>query len=152
MWHERLMRYVPLFIWISVIFALSSGQASMSETSRFIRPVLEFLFPMASDETMLWVLKAIRKLAHVFIYATLALFAARAFYGSSIFLRRYWFAASTLLILIIASIDETHQSFTSSRTGTVWDVLIDLCSGIAMIIIILIFKNKRPLSRVFSQK
>ena len=43
-WREAVTVYAPLFLWIGVIFYFSSGQGSMAETSRFIRPLLEFLF------------------------------------------------------------------------------------------------------------
>jgi hypothetical protein len=44
-WRGRFFRYAPLVLWIGLILFLSSGQASMSNTSRFIRPLLVFLFP-----------------------------------------------------------------------------------------------------------
>ncbi len=46
-WRERIIRYAPLILWIGLIMLLSTGQASMSNTSHFIRPVLEFFFPNA---------------------------------------------------------------------------------------------------------
>lgn len=127
---ERFTRYVPLFVWIGVIFFLSSGQASMSETSRFLRPLLEFFFPSATPETLTVFHGYIRKFAHLAEYAVLGFFAARAFSTSSIeLLRKHWLVLSLVLVFLIAGLDEFNQSLDSSRTGSIWDVLLDFVGG-----------------------
>jgi VanZ family protein len=37
--------------------------------------------------------------------------------------------------LSVAALDEWHQSFIPSRTGTVWDVLLDSVAGVAFLVI-----------------
>lgn len=134
-WRGRISRYAPLVLWIGVIFVLSTGQASMSETSRIIRPVLEFLFPSAPEETILFYLVGIRKSAHVAEYAVLAFLASRAFRRSSIkILQRFWFVSALVLVILIASIDEYGQSLRPERTGSIYDVLIDIFGGLAALI------------------
>ncbi|MEJ7848107.1 MAG: VanZ family protein [Pyrinomonadaceae bacterium] len=129
-WRERFTRYAPLFVWIGVIFFLSSGQASMPETSRFIRPLLEFFFPSASAETLTIFHGYIRKFAHLAEYAVAGFFAARAFSTSSIeLLRKHWIVLSLVLTISIAWLDEFNQSLNSSRTSSVWDVLLDVTGG-----------------------
>jgi hypothetical protein len=62
-------------------------------------------------------------------YAILAFWAIRAFSGSSVgFLRdqRFWLAV--LLVILVTSTDEYHQSFEPSRTSSIYDVLLD-CTG-----------------------
>ena len=130
-WRKRIIRYAPLLIWIGVIFFLSSGQASMSNTSLFMRPFLEWLFPNASEETLLNYLVFIRKAAHPSVYAVLGFLAARAFSTSAkIILQRYWFLFSLLLVFLIASTDEFNQSFLASRTGAFSDVMLDTAGGL----------------------
>ncbi len=108
----------------------------MSNTSRFIRPLLEFLFPNSPEELLIVYHGYIRKLAHVTVYAILAFWAARAFVGSSRnFLRRFWFVCAFVSVVAVASIDETNQSFVNSRTGSIYDVLLDVAGGTAMIAI-----------------
>jgi VanZ family protein len=143
-WCARFFRYAPLILWIGIIFYLSSGQASMSQTSRFIRPLLEFLFPATPQETLVIYHGYIRKLAHFTEYAILGFLAARAFSSSSIrVLRKYWFAFSFLLVTLIASIDETNQSFLPSRTGSIYDVLLDVSGGLTMALILYWVKNRK---------
>lgn len=138
---QRFFRYAPLFLWIGVIFLFSTSQASMGNTSRFIRPILVFLFPGASEETLVSYHFYIRKFAHFAEYAILAFFASRAFSTSfQKFLQKYWFLISLSLVLIIASTDEFNQSFISTRTGSIWDVLLDLSGGLTMLLIVYFFK------------
>ncbi|MGI9035357.1 MAG: VanZ family protein [Pyrinomonadaceae bacterium] len=140
----RFFRYAPLLLWIGVVLFASTGNASMAQTSRFIRPVLEFLFPNAPDETLQIYHFYIRKSAHFTEYAILAFWAARAFAGSAKpFLRKYWFIISFILVLTIASIDETNQSFNPSRTGSPRDVLLDCAGGAFMILIFAIFRTAK---------
>ena len=136
-----LSRYVPLLLWIGVIFFLSSSQGSMSETSRIIRPILEFLFPDATPETIGFYHAIIRKFAHFAEYAVLALLAFRALVRSRFQDRP--FVASILLAGVIAVIDETGQSFNAERTGSAGDVLIDV-AGACFATAVLWIAGKRP--------
>lgn len=131
--HGRFLRYVPLLLWIGLILFASTSQASMSSTSRFVRPVLEFLFPNASEATLVIYHGYIRKTAHFVEYAVLALLAARAFrFSGRELLRRYWPALAPALVLLVAVADEFNQSLNPARTGSVYDVLIDLAGGVFM--------------------
>ena len=125
-----LTAYAPLVIWTIVTLGLGSGAASMNETSRFIGPLLKFLFPSADADTLYLYHAAIRKLAHVFQYGVLCLFALRAF---RIYRRQTVLALC--YVLLIAVVDEVNQSFDPARTATPLDVLLDLFGGgIAVII------------------
>jgi len=143
-WRGRIFRYAPLILWIGLILFLSTEQASMSNTSRFIRPLLEFLFPNASEETLVIYHGYIRKFAHITEYAILAFWASRAFFNSSQkFTRRFWFVLAFVLVLLVASIDEMNQSFLASRTGSIYDVLLDSSGGLAMILIFYLASDYR---------
>ena len=148
-WRGRLIRYAPLVLWIGVIFFLSSNHGSMAETSRFIRPIIEFFFPSASPDTFLIVHAFIRKTAHFVEYAILAIFAARALNNSSFrLLSKYWYAFSLLFVLIVAAIDETNQSANVSRTGSGRDVLLDFCGGVTAIFILWIARSRWPVNSI----
>ena len=143
-WRGRIIRYALLILWIGVIMFLSSGQGSMSNTSRFVRPLLEFLFPGAAEETLIIYHGYIRKLAHLTEYAILAFWAFWAFSNSNLKnLRRFWFVFAFLLVLLIASIDETNQSRLTSRTGSIYDVLLDASGGLIMLIFLILYRFRR---------
>lgn len=103
----------------------------MSNSSRFLRPVLEFFFPNANEATLLQYIVYTRKFAHVAEYSIFALAAARAFAGSSkALLRNWWFVAALTAVLLLAACDEFIQSFNPLRTGTPEDVAIDFAGGL----------------------
>jgi VanZ family protein len=143
-WRERILRYAPLFLWIGVILFASTTQGAMSNTSRFIRPLLEFLFPNTPEETLILYHGYTRKLAHLSEYAILAFWASRAFWSSSVnFLQRYWFIISLATVFLVASIDEYNQSLNSLRTGSLYDVLLDVSGGLLMIIVLKVWRVLR---------
>jgi VanZ family protein len=143
-WRGRVLRYAPLILWIGVIFFLSTTQGAMSNTSRIIRPLLEWLLPNASAETITGYHALIRKGAHFTEYAVLGFWAWRAFRASGReFLRRYWYLAALALVVSVASIDEFNQSFNSQRTGAIADVWLDCFGGTCMILLILAIERLR---------
>jgi len=135
LWH-RLWRYAPVVLWVSVILLLGSNQGSMSETSRFIRPILHYLFPNSPADTIDLIHGYIRKFAHLFEYGVLAVLTARALAGSSIeTLKKYAYPTALLLVLLVASTDEIRQSYEPARTSSPYDVLIDLAGGAVALLV-----------------
>lgn len=127
-WLGRFSVYAPLVFWIILILGLGSSFGAASETSRIIRPVLEFLFPTASHETLAFLHGFIRKLAHFVEYAVLGFLACRAFAPG----KNWRFAAAALVVAVAAS-DELFQSVNPSRTGSRWDVALDVFGGVTAI-------------------
>lgn len=129
---ERVWRYAPLILWMGFIGFASSVEFSTANTSRIVRPLLLWLFPTISEESIAFVHFFTRKAAHFTEYAVLGLLAARAFSGSSHqVLRRSWFLAGMLLIVAWALLDEFHQSFVPSRTASLSDSIVDVAGGLA---------------------
>lgn len=78
----------------------------------------------------------VRKLGHFTEYAVLAFLARRAFItSSSIFLRRNWFQAALVLVVIYALLDELHQRFVPTRTASIYDSGIDVLGGLTILIL-----------------
>ena len=126
----RLRRYGPVVVWMAVIFFASTANFSASNTSRIIRPLLLWLFPDITPEGLAQAHFLVRKAAHLTEYAILALLAARAFLSSAnATRRRYWHLLAFSLVAFSSLLDEYHQSFLQSRTGTVYDSLIDMTGG-----------------------
>lgn len=139
------MAYAPIVLWLAVIFFFSSSAGAMTETSRFIGPLLQFFFPDMPYETRQVIHGLVRKLAHFTEYAILAFFAVRALSMSApVFVRRWRYALAVVFVGIIASIDEINQSFEATRTGAIGDVLLDISGGAAMIFLLLLVKRPRP--------
>jgi len=128
----RLWRYGPVVAWTAFVLFASSSNFSASNTSRIIQPLLVYLFPGIAEASIQQVHFFVRKAAHVTEYAVLALLAARAMRTSGLAaLRRSWLPASFAFVAAVALVDEYHQSLEPSRTGTIYDSLLDMTGGAA---------------------
>jgi len=133
----RLSRYLPLIVWLAFISFASSDEFSASNTSRIIGPLVLWLFPNTSADTLATIHFLVRKLAHLSEYAVLGILAARAFRGSShLTLRRHWFLAAFMLVVLYALLDEFHQVFVPSRTASLTDSLIDMTGGLTALLVL----------------
>lgn len=120
------MRYylVPI-LWMGVMFLFSTDAGSMENTNAFLAPLIKVFVPEISRKSLVITLIAIRKLAHVVEYAVLSILWLYALKkgkpGWS------WRSAFNALILCVvyAGLDEFHQGFVLSRTGSLQDVGID---------------------------
>jgi len=128
---KAFLRYwLPLIIWLALIFVGSTDLMSVEHTSRFIGPFLRWFDPTISPFTILRVQFFMRKLAHVSEYAVLAVLLYRAFVHTALKGRRALSAGLVLLLCAAyAATDEFHQSFVPSRTASVRDVMIDICGA-----------------------
>ena len=143
-WRGRLWRYGPLLLWMALIFFFSTGELSASNTSRIVRPLILWLFPGTSEETLDLVHFFVRKAAHFTEYAILALLAARVFLSSSQTpLRRRWFMCALLLVVLYALSDEFHQTFVPSRTGSIYDSLIDMTGGLTALLLLMLWSKRK---------
>ena len=86
----------------------------------------------------------LRKAGHVTEYAILAWLAARAFTTSSRkLLRSRWFWLSLLFVIAYSLSDEFHQSFVPSRTGSIYDSLIDSLGGLTALALLALRKRRQ---------
>lgn len=128
---ERIWRYAPLILWMALISFASTNEFSAVNTSRVVRPLLLWLFPNITEESIGLTHFLVRKAAHITEYAILGWLAARALIGSSReLLRRKWFLVGLVLVVLHALLDEYHQSFVPARTGSLFDSGIDVAGGL----------------------
>lgn len=140
---RRLVRYGPLLIWIAFISFASTGEFSSDNTSRFVRPLLLWLFPEISEGQLAGVHFVTRKISHLVEYAILALLARRAFVTSSReFIKRHWFQLALLLVVLCSLLDEFHQSFAPSRSSSILDCVIDVIGGLTVLLIFRAFERR----------
>jgi VanZ family protein len=121
--------WLPVIVWLSLIFTASDDRASLQRSSRIIEPFLRWLLPHLTDDTVQLIVFLVRKCAHVTEYAVLALLVWRALRMPVRNDPRSWkwseaFIALSCVALYAAS-DEIHQAFVPSRQGSLWDVLLD---------------------------
>lgn len=135
--------WLPVALWLGVIYFNSTDYMSAEHTSRIIEPILRWLRPNISPEAIAQVQFLVRKAAHLIEYAILAILLGRTIIRGTnperkmaILYLNVWLA-----VTVVAVLDEYHQSFVPSR-GAAWgDVLID--SGGA-IFGLLVVRRKTP--------
>ena len=120
--------WLPLLIWLVVIFAGSTSVMSAENTSRYIVPFLIWLKPGISPKTIWIILVVSRKCAHVIEYTVLALLLWRALLSVSTLHRRSGMVFGVVLLgcTLFAASDEFHQMFVKSRTPSMRDVFLDV--------------------------
>ena len=132
-----LSRYLPLAAWLVFISFASSDSFNAGNTSRIIGPLVLWLFPNTTPETLAVVHVVTRKAAHFTEYAILAFLAARAFRSSPRpALANRWFIASLALVVAYSLLDEYHQSFVPSRTSSIYDSFIDMAGGLTALLLV----------------
>jgi len=121
----RPAHWLPPVLWMGVIMFLSTDTASAEHTGEFLLPVLRWLLPWASPGDLDAIHGLVRKGAHLTEYAILAALWYRALtHGSRLAPPAVgWLAFG--ISLAWAALDEWHQSFVASRTGSAVDVGID---------------------------
>ena len=143
---KGLLKYwLPLLVWLGVIFLGSIDLMSAEHTSRFIVPFLRWLKPDISPETLASIHFIFRKCAHVSEYAILALLLLRA----AIFMTNLKRSLAILYVsvwgacLFVATTDEFHQTFVASRGALISDIMIDNGGAILGLLIGAIFGMTR---------
>jgi VanZ family protein len=119
---------------MAFIFIGSTDLMSAEHTSRFIGPFLRWFAPDISAPTVASIQLVVRKCAHLTEYAILAALLYRAFRRNQLRAGQA-FAACFFVAALYATLDEFHQSFVASRTGSPWDVLIDCLGALAGFVI-----------------
>jgi VanZ family protein len=125
--------WLPVFIWLGVIFAGSTDILSAEHTSRYLVPFLRWLDPQISVSTIANVHFALRKLGHLTEYGVLAALLWRALRNGTNLRARMstLFVGVWVVCAILAMGDEFHQSFVASRTMSLLDVMIDISGAVA---------------------
>jgi VanZ family protein len=136
-----------LFIYVS-----STDLMSAEHTSRFIGPFLRWFSPGITEAAAASVQLFVRKCAHLTEYAILASLLFRALrQGRDNFQRAAVIAF--VISAISAALDEFHQSFVPSRTGSSWDVLIDCAGALAGLLLYrLLIRRKRSTIEIRNSK
>ncbi len=135
---QRFLKYwLPLVIWLGVIFVGSTNLMSAEYTSRYIVPFLLWLKPGMSPKTIWIILVVVRKCAHVTEYAILALLLWRALRSFPALRTKTTMSFGAVLLgcALFATSDEFHQTFVKSRTPSVRDVFLDIAGALVGLLI-----------------
>lgn len=125
--------WLPLLLWMLLIFIGSADSASVSRSSRIIEPILHWLIPSLPDDAVGTCVLLVRKCAHITEYAFFAILVWRALRKHTSADRRPWTWRepkwTLLIVFAYACLDEIHQVFVPGRGPSVYDVLLDTLGG-----------------------
>jgi VanZ family protein len=123
--------WLPVILWMTLIFGASTSLGRPENTSLFVRPFLLWLNPRMSEETIEKIHFVVRKTAHFVEYSILGLLLWRLIHFDPA-----WAACRSrelLTALLVAALygasDEFHQCFVPGRQAAVRDVLLDTCGA-----------------------
>jgi VanZ family protein len=128
----------PAAVWIGLISIESTDMFSSQNTGNILYALLTRLFGEINVYDFLIFHFYLRKTGHVVGYGMLALLLLRG-WRATLGPARAWLSRAALLAWIgavfVASMDEWHQSFIPSRTGTVHDVVLDSIAGLVFLLV-----------------
>jgi hypothetical protein len=129
-----LVYWLPVAVWMALIFTGSADSQSAERSSKYLEPLVRWLFPGLSIDGVHWTMLMVRKCAHLAEYALLAVLTWRALRGPKAGTAPSWrwsHAGLALLVVVVYAVsDELHQSTVPTRQGTALDVVIDTAGGL----------------------
>lgn len=140
---ERARAWLAVALWTALVWTLSSDAFSAHSTSRFLGPLVRWLWPGVSEEALAAIHFAVRKAAHVAEYAVLGALVLRA---ARIGSRGPLLRAAALAVAFgaaVATADELRQSRSAERTGALADVALDAAGSVGGVAAALAFGRAR---------
>ncbi|MBY0400726.1 VanZ family protein [Myxococcota bacterium] len=142
------LAWLLVVLWAAVIWQFGTDAYSLRRTSNFMQWVIEGLIGPVDPATRYKLYILFRKSAHFIEYAILALLSFRAALLSAARARvatACWIAI--FFVATIAAADELRQSYSSARTGSPYDVLIDVAGGVVGLAGVVILSRRLRLAR-----
>ena len=127
----------PAFVWTGLISFESTDLFSSDKTSSMLYTLLTRLFGEINLYDFLIFHHYLRKTGHVIGYGMLCLLLLRgwrATFGQTRAMLRRTALLSWLGTVFVATMDEWHQSYIPSRTGTWRDVVLDSVAGLVFLL------------------
>ena len=148
-WRRISLAWLLVLAWAGVIWQFGSDTYSLDRTSRLLQPLIDWILAGVDLATRLRIHAWIRKSAHFIEYAILALLAFRAALLSAERHRigtAFWVAL--FFVATLAAADEFRQSLSTARTGSPYDVLIDVAGGLIGLLGVLVITRRMRESRL----
>ena len=146
----KLAAWLATLAWLGAIAAFSTDTFSSAHTGSILKKIIEAVYGPISYHQFEQFHFFIRKAAHFTVYGILSWLAFLAWRSTLPAPRRWtlgWSGLAMTVVFVAASLDEFHQTFIPSRTGSSRDVMLDLISAIFFQIVIAVFLRERQRDR-----
>ena len=143
---DLLKKWIAALLWIGVICIESTDLMSSSNTGSFLYSLLAPFWPHIDPVKFGEFHAVLRKIGHFVGYAILSFLLFRAWRAT---LKRsagwalVWAVVSFFMTALVASLDEWHQTFLPSRTGTYQDILLDTFAALCVQVALFLFLRSR---------
>jgi VanZ family protein len=134
-----LLAWWPALLWSAVIFTLSTDTFSAAHTGTILEPVLRWIYPSITEDTVELIHTFIRKSAHFTEYFIFFLLLYRGIRGARAGWHWSWGFLAWFIAAVYSALDEIHQSFVASRTASPWDSLLDSVGAFAALVVLFCF-------------
>jgi VanZ family protein len=126
---SAVLAWAAVGVWAYFVWSLGGDEFSRESTSSWIDLLVRWLVPGASAETLDAANWWLRQSAHLFVYGVLAVLGLRAWMLSTLrpIQSSIWLAMA--LVLALAAADESRQSLSALRSGSIDDLGMDLAGG-----------------------
>jgi VanZ family protein len=142
--NKRFKYWIPAICVAIMISLFSTRYFSGERTAHVIVPILRWLFPAASRQTLRLMHFAIRKAAHVTEFALFSITVFRGVRAERHGWRLNWALITLLIAAVYGALDEWHQSFVPLREPRISDVLIDTTGALLAQIAVWIYAKLHP--------
>lgn len=146
-WIGTLLRWVPVVVWAAFISWFSTDAFSARSTNSYIDPVLRWIFGDLTPAGFRLAHNVVRKSAHLVEYAILGALTCRAQVAPRMPIPRSLALRTLAACAAYALLDEAHQSFVPSRTGSIVDVLVDTTGATIGAFTIAAWRNRATAAR-----
>ena len=149
---QLLKEWIAAGLWLALIAGESTNHLSAANTTRILYPLFHFFTGVDPFRFVTWDYY-IRKMGHFVGYFGLSILLFRAWRATLSFASLFswsmqWARISFFMTALVASLDEWHQTYLSSRSGSLRDVLLDSSAALtAQILIFLLLKGHRTWGR-----
>jgi VanZ family protein len=149
---QLLKEWTAAVLWLGLIAVESTNLLSAANTSRILYPIFHFFTGVDPVRFVLWDYY-IRKIGHFVCYFGLSVLLFRAWRATLPFASpsrwsMQWARISFFMAALVASLDEWHQTYLTSRSGSLYDVLLDSSAALmAQIVLFLLLNRKRTSAR-----
>ena len=147
---RRLLAWLPTLFWLGLIASFSTDTFSAAHTGGILMRIIHAVYGPISHRQFELLHFFIRKTAHFTVYGILGCIAFLAWRKTLPGPQRWtwgWAGLAMTVVFVAASLDEFHQTFVPSRTGTSRDVMLDLVGALFFQIVIALFLRGRRRER-----
>jgi len=142
-WRE----WTPAILLMILIAIESTPWLSFQNTGRVLYQVVGWFLGSVSSSGVSWVNTALREVGHFTGYAVLSWLLFRAWRATlrsgSVAWAFSWAVIAFFMTAAVASLDEWHQTFLPSRTGSIHDVYLDSSAALLVQLFLFALLRKR---------